>query len=555
MSVRLQDVLAGAADKAYLAQLSDEQLRSVLAQMVTAQATDRKENQIEYYQPVSPMAEKVHMSQAGYVCIGGGNGASKTETHLAELVMLATGVIPGGLKAEVRDALKAKFRGPVAIRVVVESLTTTLHPIILPKLQWWQWSGTDAPGGKRGHWGWVPRHSLKNGQWANSWSEKLRMLRVLCHDPDTGELLGESTFQFMSHDQDPSDFASGDYHHVLHDEPPKYATWRENEARTMRIGGTMRLAMTWPDDPAIAVDWMYDLLYEKGRPGVNKDENIDWFEMWTADNPHLDQVSVKKKEATWSDEVKAVRLFGRPIRFSNLVHPGFRDKPSLWCTECHKEKANADGCEKCQGSGDFLVEYCHVEDFDIVPGLPTIFLLDPHPRKAHMALWAQVDTWNDIWVCGEMVEAGDLDDVAETVRRTEEELGLSHIAVRLGDPNMLASPSGARREVTWQDEFSAVGLDLELGDVSDVGRSRLNDFLRVDPDRGIPRIHIHPRCVNTARQMQRYVWDDFKQALEKAQKQKAKEKDDDFPTLLKYLMNFNPQFEFLLNGAPVIRTR
>ena len=34
-----------------------------------------------------------------------------------------------------------------------------------------------------------------------------------------------------------------------------------------------------------------------------------------------------------------------------------------------------------------------------------------------------------------------------------------------------------------RDEFDAVGLHLELGNTSDVGRSRLNDYLKVDPDR------------------------------------------------------------------------
>jgi hypothetical protein len=34
--------------------------------------------------------------------------------------------------------------------VTVESLTTTLEPIILPKLQWWKWTGVDRPGGDEG---------------------------------------------------------------------------------------------------------------------------------------------------------------------------------------------------------------------------------------------------------------------------------------------------------------------------------------------------------------------------------------------------------------------
>ena len=43
--------------------------------------------------------------------------------------------------------------------------------------------------------------------------------------------------------------------------------------------------------------------------------------------------------------------------------------------------------------------------------------------------------------------------------------------------------------------------------------------------------------------------------LEKDQKQTPKPKYDDFPTLLKYLMNSAPEFKLLKYGAPVIHTR
>jgi hypothetical protein len=53
--------------------------------------------------------------------------------------------------------------------------------------------------------------------------------------------------------------------------------------------------------------------------------------------------------------------------------------------------------------------------------------------------------------------------------------------------------------------------------------------------------------------MKRYVWDDHRKTLEKAQKQKAKEKNDDYPTLIKYLMNADPTFHFMQLGAQRVR--
>src|SRR3990167_943246 len=186
-----------------LSGLSDEALKTLASQVLQFQVDDIRENSLFYYQPVSETARQIHLSTAKTVGIGGGNGSSKTECSLVELLILATGVIPQSLP----DYPRSKLRGPVNTRVILESLTTVLHPIFLPKLQWWKWNGVDSPGGKRGHWGWIPRTSLKGGKWDTAWSEKNRLLTLLYRDPDNPEaVLGESTIQFMSHDQDPTDF-------------------------------------------------------------------------------------------------------------------------------------------------------------------------------------------------------------------------------------------------------------------------------------------------------------------------------------------------------------
>src|SRR5262252_5231740 len=211
--------------------MNDGAIAEIARHLLELQEQDRQQNQLLFYKPASPRAALVHKSMARIVGVGGGNGSGKSETVLAEIAALATGIFPKLFRKE----FKAKFRGPVTCRVVVESLTTVLDQVILPKLQWWKWTGLGEPGSEKGHWGWIPKMCLIDGNWDKSWKEKTRTLRVLCRDPDDPDrVLGESTFQFNSHDQDPSDFASGDFHHVMMDEPPRLAIWRENEARTMR---------------------------------------------------------------------------------------------------------------------------------------------------------------------------------------------------------------------------------------------------------------------------------------------------------------------------------
>ena len=533
--------------KTPLKSLSDDALRELLLKAVDLQRADRQENQILYYRPVSSRALQVHECLSRTVGIGGGNGSAKTDTALVEMTMCATGVFPQALA----HLAEAKFRGPIQARIVCESLTTVLHPVILPKLQWWRWSGADAPGGEKGHWGWIPKTSLIDGEWAKSWSEKLRTLRVICRDPVTQKMVGESTIQMMSVDQDPSDFASGDFHIVLHDEPPSLAIWREDEARTMRVGGRMLLSMTWPDDPAIAVDWIFNEVYE---PGLNPNEKrVKWFTLSTFDNPHLKQLEVHAQADAWSDEIRRVRIEGQPLRFSNRIHPDFTDFTKTWCFSCGKSVIPLAGerlCPHCQ-SGD-VEDYNHVEEFDASRTWPTIFLLDPHPRKPHMMSWVQVDPSDDLWQVAEVSVEGEPSDVRKKTDEIETALGLT-VARRIMDPNMGASPAGTKREISWQDEFRSAGLGCDLADDSDVGRKRLNGYLRPDRATRRPRFHVHPRCKDTIYQINRYVWDDFKRGMEKDLKQTPKAKYDDHPTLLKYCLNSEPQFNLLKYGAPVFR--
>lgn len=532
-----------------LATMNDEQFRTVLTTMLNEQQRDRRENQLIYYRPASTKAMQVHKLTSKVVGIGGGNGSGKTETALVELAILATGVIPDFLSDV--PQMREKMRGPVKCRVICESLTTVLHPIILPKLKWWEWSGVSFPGGDKGHWGWIPRDCLIGGSWDKSWSEKLRMLRVYHRNPDDpSEILGESTIQFMSRDQDPTDFASGDFHFVLFDEPATYAIWRENEARTMRVNGRLMLAMTWPDDPSIPVDWLFDEVYDKAQPGPNKSPNHDWVNIWTTDNRNLDQDAVATQAASWSDEVRDVRIFGKPIRFSNRIHPLFTPSTDWWCFACGRTISPVEN--KCTCGAKDILAFTHVVPIEPHGAWPTVWVLDPHPRKPHMFAWIQISPEDDWWVVREGEVDGSPEDVRAYVDRVESGLGLG-VARRLIDPNMGRNLSSSSRKVTWQDEFDAVGLitDLATSD-TETGWQRINAMLRPDPLTRRPRLMVDVSCEKTIFQMQRYVWDDYRQALEKAQKQKPKEKHDDFPGILRYLANSDPTFYDLREGNRII---
>ena len=557
----------GELDPSKLSRLPENEFRGVLSKLLSMQERETRENAILYYQPVSEHARAIHLSTAQTVGVGGGNGSSKTESCIADIIMCCTGQIPLSLawtdpnegereddyrarmKREGRINPREKLKGPLKCRIVCESLTTVLHPIILPKLQWWKWTGVSQPGGEKGHWGWVPRDCLIGGQWEKSWSEKLRMLKILYRDPMRGnQVIGESTVQFMSKDQDSSDFASGDFNIILHDEPPTHAIWRENQARTMRVAGRMMLAMTWPDDPAIAVDWLFDKVYE---PAMGGDPNIEWINLYTTDNPNLDHGAIAIQMSQWTDEECKVRIRGEPIRFSNRVHSLFTDQDQTWCFPCGKSVYPIDGkCNHCESLT--IGKYNHVEEILPSPSWPTVYLLDPHPRKPHMMAWWQISPQDDLFQVAEAEVEGDPTEVKKVCDEIEGRLGIL-VTHRYIDPNMGKSPASSRRGITWQDEFQDAGLMCDLADDSGVGRKRIDEYLKPDPSTLTPRIHIARSCHKTVAQMKRYVWDDYKKALERDLKQIPKSKNDDFPTLLKYLMNTDPTFHFAKLGSQRIR--
>ena len=526
-----------------LSQLSYPDVSSIATKVSDFLEQDRQYRQILYYNPVSPIARQAHLSESKTIALFGGNGSSKTDTVLAELVIMMTGIIPMHLK----DFPKRKIKCPANYRIVVESLTTTLYPIILPKLQWWHWDGIDEPGGSRGHWGWIPRSYLINGDWQKSWSDKIRLLKLKCG----------CQCQFMSHDQDSTDFASGSFHAVMHDELPSNAIWRENRARVMRSGGYMYLAMTPPDEAGISIDWVHDEIYEKGQPGPLRDIAVASFNLMTEDNPHLDQLEVLARSRQMTPQEKEVRLHGKFIHMSNLVHPLFTDTAMMWCHECNSRLIGntGDTCSKCQSAK--INEYCHVEDVTYKSQWPVVMLIDPHPRRPHAIAWVAITPSDDAVQIAELEVDGEPDTVKRKVDELEEEFGL-YPTRRLMDPNMGDQPSSAKnRSLTWMSEFASAGLRCDHAiENFTTGKSRINDALRPDPHTKRPRMTIHPRCQKSIYQFKRLTWDEWvRNSDAKDPKEKPRAKHGDFPALWRYFYNGAYSYENLKNHGQIIKTR
>ena len=119
-----------------IAALTDDQLLELAQDAVSLQVKDRQEFALHYYKPANAIIGKIHDLTCGTIGVFGGNGSGKTEHCLVEGIIRSTGQIPESLKATYP---REKLHGPIQMRIVCESLTTVLDPIILPKLQYWEW--------------------------------------------------------------------------------------------------------------------------------------------------------------------------------------------------------------------------------------------------------------------------------------------------------------------------------------------------------------------------------------------------------------------------------
>lgn len=520
-----------------LSKMSLDELDAMKREALEWEHQDRRENALLYYKPNSAKALAFHRSTAKTLAIFGGNRSGKTETALAEICALATGVFPESLAHE--KTFTSKFRGPIKIRIICESLTANLYEVMIAKLRWSEWNGNGDPGTAQGHYGWIPKKCLIESEWETSWSEKFRILRFKCFDPkNPNRVLGESRIQIMSDEQE--HHKSAEYHIILMDEPPSYRVWKESIRRVMSVGGRIYLSMTWPDDPSFAIEWLFDEVYEKSQPGPNKDPEIDSFNFYTTENPNIDQKEVSLRASQMSEVDKQLSIYGQPIRFGNRVHALFTDQEQTWCFKCGRVTIADHGeCTTCHSIN--TAELLHVKPFDPRAGWPSVLLLDPHPRKPHMGLIVQIDPSDDWWVLDELIVTGDPVQFKTVVDAREREHKI-RFSRYLMDPNMGGSPAGTNREVTWQTEFQRAELPFELADDGAPGRSIVDERLKPDRHTLRPRLIVHPRCVTTILQMKRWCWNEDRNPDRKGLRQTPDDKHSDFPTLLKYLANDFPTF-------------
>ncbi len=536
--------------------MSDEQLAAWAAQnpervieLLEANSSDRQATQLAYYQTANPMALPAHTSMAREICLVGGNRSSKTDTMLAELAIQMTGHIPKSLQGVYP---REKIRAPIRARVVCNSLIDVLEPIIKPKLRWDRWNGNDEY--TKGHWGWIPRHTLKNGKWEDSYSEKNRTLHVSVDnlwvgaDGAVNSMRGWSTCQFMSYDQEDNAFEGASLHMICHDEIPKTSIYKIHQMRAFDAKGRLYTAFTPPihaGERGADISWFYDNVYQRGLSGPNKHDNIDSYVLYTEANTALplEEIDDLKSRLT-SDEELEVRLKGAFLHLTGVIYKNFATSTSWWCFRCQRRMYPVNGtCTKCTGND--IESYCHViEPFVIPPSWPVIMVIDPHPRKPDAIGWFAITPGDDIIMIGEMEQEGTATDIARYVTEWEKAHRVN-VVRRLMDPN-IATETNDKLDRGWtiRRAYDEAGLRCNLAaDDVNMGVDEVQSLLRPDVYTRRPRLAVFSDCHEFIKGMTHWSWAEHANPADKEPKEIPRDRWKDFPDLIRYLALDRPTFK------------
>ena len=540
------------------ARMHPEWFADVSGEFIAQTQEDRRRCQLAYYEVANPEAVKIHTTMAREVAVVGGNRSSKTDTALAELAIRMTGHIPMSLHGIYpREKLQAL---PIRARVMCNSLTDTLEPVIKPKLRWDQWNGIGEPGDPTGgHWGWIPQHCLAGGSWEKAYSEKYRTLHVAVDNQwrsPSGQSIsvrGISTCQFLSYDQDLTALAGASLHLIINDELSPSDHYRENRMRTLDVRGQIITSFTPPDEIGVGhadVAWFYDEIYERGLPGPGQHAEMATFILWTEQNRILRPADIATLASRMTEEQRDVRLHGKFLHLMGVIYPLFTDQESWWCFRCQKRIWPANrACATCLGTD--IDPFTHViTPMDVPKNWPIVFVLDPHPRKKDAMGWFAVTPQDDLIMIAEAEQDGTAEEIKRAVDQVEERLGIRP-AMRLMDPNIATeSNDKLRRGWTLQRAYDEVGLRCDLAiDELGPGIQRVQHLLIPDPVTRRPRLQIFSTCQKFIYGMTHWSWDEWTRQRDRDPKEQPRDRYKDFPDLIRYLANAQPTFNGLRHGA------
>ncbi len=404
-----------------------------------------KEDGITYYSPHMKQ-DTFHRSTKRNRWVFGGNRTGKTVSGGTEAVWYATGKHPF-------KQIQTPNRGWVV------SLTNEVQRDVAQKevLRW------------------LPKHMILKVQMRQGARDSLETGII-----DFIQLTNGSIIGFKSCDQGRAKFQGTSQHWIWFDEEPPADIYAECKMRVLDTVGDMWGTMT----PLQGLTWVYDTIYMNEK----LDQEVQYWLIEWADNPHLSRAAIAQLESTMTEEDLEARQYGKFVAMSGLIYKEFSEDIHVidpW---------------------DIPKEW--YDNISIDPGLDA-------PLSAH---FYAVDNDYNVYVIEEHYKAGEsvewhsarLHELAARLQWPKKYKGMLECLI-----DSAANQKTLAAEKTVTELFYENNIAANTDVTKDVwtGIQRVKQYLKLRDHpqtsiwpRGKPKLFIFKNCVNMIREIKSYRW-------------------------------------------------
>lgn len=364
---------------------------------------------------------------------------------------------------------------------------------------------------------WFPANESKRFPEANYETSKNSKPYISQFDTNTGW-----NIDIMSNEQDVKSFESVDLGLLIIDEPISKDKFIASISR-----GRLGMVVVWAITPLNYSAWIKDYMDVQLAipPDVDGERQLDYIEAEMEDNCKihgvrgiLEHKAIKRIVSTYSEDEKQARAFGKFGHLIGKVHKAFNRKIHV------------------------------IEPFAINEKDFTVYMaLDPHPRVPDHVMWMAVDKKGRKYICGELISEGHTKELHRRMMDYETSRKF-RIEDRIIDPSAY-NDDQHKEEPSVGSLLDQLGMDCIKGSKDlQAGIKRTDDALAYDMQNGEmhtpPELYVFSNCVVTIKQLEEYVWSEYKGNIadEKKKKGSPRDKDDHMPENLHRLLLHEPSF-------------
>lgn len=307
-------------------------------------------------------------------------------------------------------------------------------------------------------------------------------------------------FDIMSNEQMPKEFESTDLGWCAFDEPSSKAIYMATVAR-MRRGGIIFWGMT----PLSYSAWIKDEIYDKQGSNISVVTATIWDNCIDIPGTRgiLNKIDIERMISQYPEDEKLARIEGKFGHLLGRVHKAFDRKIHV------------------------------IKPFSVVPEEYVVYKAhDTHPSEPDAILWMAVDRKGTKFFIDELEISGTTAEMAAKIKMKESVGGWNMGGDDIIDPSAF-NVDDRTGEKSVADKFADEKIFYRRGSKDLVGCIRRMDDALSYVERGgemvkAPEVYWFDTCQSAIKQMDNYVWDEYrgKNADEKQGKGKPKDKDD-----------------------------